>query len=213
TIYRDNLALITETRTVDLPDSAITLVIEGVVGTLLPQSAVIADVARPVAEANFDFDRLTPRALLQRSVGESVIVTRTNPVTGIATRAAATVVAAGRDVILQFEEGHEALYCSGLPERLEFARLPDGLRAKPRLALKLAPGEAGPRTVHVSYLAHGFEWSADYVARLNEDGTRMDLRGWATLTNRTDATFSQAEVQLVAGTLNILAAADGGSRP
>src|SRR5690606_35507391 len=56
-IYRDNLALITETRTVDLPDSAITLVIEGVVGTLLPQSAVIADIARPLAEANFDFDR------------------------------------------------------------------------------------------------------------------------------------------------------------
>src|SRR5688572_28335635 len=85
-------------------------------------------------------------------------------------------------------------------------------RAKPRLSVKLAPGEAGPRTVHVSYLAHGFEWSADYIARLNEGGNRMDLTGWATLTNRTDTAFSQAEVQLVAGTLNILAAADGGSR-
>src|SRR5688572_32539175 len=53
-------------------------------------------------------------------------------------------------------------------------------RAKPRLSVKLAPGEAGPRTVHVSYLAHGFEWSADYIARLNEGGNRMDLTGWAT---------------------------------
>lgn len=212
TIYRDNLALITETRTVDLPDSAVTLVIEGVVETLLPQSAVIADIARPLAEANFDFDRLTPRALLERSVGESVIVTRTNPVTGIATRAAATVVSAGEGVILRLEGGHEALYCSGLPERLEFARIPGGLRAKPQLSVKLAPGEAGPRTVKVSYLAHGFGWSADYVARLNERSDRMDLSGWATLTNRTDAAFEQAEVQLVAGRLNILAVANGGSR-
>lgn len=212
TIYRDNLALITETRTVDLPGSAATLVIEGVVGTLLPQSAVIADLARPLAEANFDFDPLTPRTLLQRSVGESVVVTRTDPATGVATRAAATVVSAGDGVILRLDEGHEALYCSGLPERLEFARIPDGLRAKPQLSVKLAPGEAGRRTVKVSYLAHGFGWSADYVARLNERGNRMDLSGWATLTNRTDAAFDQAEVQLVAGRLNILAAADGGSR-
>ena len=64
----------------------------------------------------------------------------------------------------------------------------------------------------VSYLAHGFGWSADYVARLNERGNRMDLSGWATLENRTDTAFDQAEVQLVAGRLNILAAADGGSR-
>jgi hypothetical protein len=211
TIYRDNLALITETRTVDLPDSAVTLVIEGVVETLLPQSAVIADIARPVAEANFDFDRLTPRALLEGSVGESVIVTRTNPATGVATRAAARVVSAGEGVILWLEDGHEALYCSGLPERLEFVRIPDGLRAKPQLSVKLAPGEAGPRTVKVSYLAHGFAWSADYVARLNERSNRMNLSGWATLTNRTGAAFQQAEVQLVAGNLNILAAAGGGS--
>lgn len=212
TIYRDNLALVTETRTVDLPDSAVTLVIEGVVETLLPQSAVIADVVRPLAEANFDFDRLTPRALLERSVGESVIVTRINPGTGIATRAAATVVSAGEDVILRLEDGHEALYCSGLPERLEFTRIPDELRAKPQLSVKLAPGEAGPRTVKVSYLAHGLEWSADYVARLNERSNRMDFSGWATVKNHTDAAFKQAEVQLVAGRLNILASADGGSR-
>jgi hypothetical protein len=113
--------------------------------------------------------------------------------------------------MLRLEGGQEALYCSGLPERLEFARIPDGLRAKPQLSVKLAPGEAGPRTVKVSYLAHGFEWNADYVARLNERSNRMDLSGWATLTNSTDAAFEQAEVQLVAGRLNILAEADGGS--
>lgn len=39
----------------------------------------------------------------------------------------------------------------------------------------------------------------------------MRLAGWATLTNSTGAVFEQAEVQLVAGRLNILAFYDGGS--
>ena len=69
TIYRDDLALITETRTVDLPAGAVTLVIDDVVETLLPQSAIVTDSGRTLAESNFDFDRLTPRSLLERSIG------------------------------------------------------------------------------------------------------------------------------------------------
>jgi hypothetical protein len=211
TIYRDDLALVTETRTVDLPGGAVTLVIEDVVETLLPQSAILTDAARPLAESNFDFDRLTPRSLLERSIGEAVTLTRTNPATGRVTRTAATILAVGEGVVLQTADGHEALYCSGLPERLELERLPGELLAKPRLSVKLAAGEPGPRTVRVSYLAHGFAWSSDYVAHLNERSSAMHLAGWATLTNSTGTVFDQAEVQLVAGRLNILAAEEGGS--
>ncbi len=89
--------------------------------------------------------------------------------------------------------------------------MPDELLAKPRLSVKLAAGAAGPRTVKVSYLAHGFAWSSDYVAHLNERSDAMSLAGWATVTNATGAVFEQAEVQLVAGKLNILEAGEGGS--
>jgi hypothetical protein len=211
TIYRDDLALVTETRTVDLPAVPVTLVIEDVVETLLPQSAVIAGAARVLAESNFDFDRLTPRSLLERSIGETVMITRTNPATGTVTRTAATILAVGDGVVLQSGAGTEALYCSGLPERLELMRAPDELLAKPRLSVQLAGGEAGPRTVEVSYLAHGFAWSSDYVAHLDADSDALRLAGWATLTNTTGSVFEQAEMQLVAGRLNILAAEEGGS--
>jgi hypothetical protein len=211
TIYRDDLALITETRTVDLPAGAVTLVIDGVVETLLPQSAIVTESGRTLAESNFDFDRLTPRSLLERSIGQSVTITRTNPANGRVTRTAATIVAVGEGVVLQTAGGAEALYCSGLPERLELTHVPDELLAQPRLSVKLAAGEAGPRTVRVSYLAHGFAWSSDYVAHLNERSDAMSLAGWATLVNSTGTVFEQAEVQLVAGKLNILGAEEGGS--
>lgn len=212
TIYRDDLALVTETRTVNLPAAPVTLVFEDVVETLLPQSAVVTELDRTLAESNFDFNRLTPRSLLERSIGETVTLTRTHPATGRVTRTAATIVSVGDGVVLQTADGHEALYCSGLPERLELMRVPDELLAKPRLSVDLAAGPPGPRTVKVSYLAHGFAWSSDYVAHLNERSTAISLAGWATLTNSTGTAFEQAEVQLVAGRLNILDAEEGGSR-
>ena len=211
TIYRDDLALITETRTVNLPAAAVTLVFDGVVDTLLPQSAVVTAVGRPLAESNFTFDRLTPLSLIARSVGETVTITRTNPKNGTVTRVPATILSAEKGVLLRIGDGNEALYCSGLPERLELERIPGDLTAKPRLSIKLAAGDAGARTVQVSYLAHGFSWSSDYVASLNERSDRMRLAGWATLTNFTGTAFEQAEVQLVAGKLNILSKPEGGS--
>jgi hypothetical protein len=211
TVYRDGLALVTEKRTVDLPAAPVTLVIQNVVETLLPPSAVIGELGRPLAESNFDFDRLTPATLLARSLGTAVTITRTHPATGRVTRTPATLVAAGEGVILQSADGHEALYCSGLPERLELEALPAGLVAEPQLSVRLAAGPPGPRTVEVSYLAHGFGWSSDYVAHLNERSDRLRLSGWATLTNETGTVFTQAEVQLVAGVLNVLPAEEGGS--
>jgi hypothetical protein len=213
TIYRDGFALVTEKRTVDLPAAPTTLVIQDVVETLLPQSAVIDELGRPLAESNFDFDRLTPATLLARSVGSAVTITRTDPATGRVTRTRATLVAAGDGVVLATPEGHEALYCSGLPERLELDALPGGLVAQPQLSVRLAAGVAGRRTVEVSYLAHGFGWSSDYVAHLNQRSDRLHLVGWATLTNATGRVFDDAEVQLVAGVLNVLPAEDGGSAP
>jgi hypothetical protein len=211
TIYRDDLALITETRTVNLPAAAVTLVIDGVVDTLLPQSAVVVGAGRPLAESNFTFDRLTPKSLLERSIGETVTITRTNPKNGTVTRVPATILSAEKGVLLRIGDGNEALYCSGLPERLELEKIPGELTAKPRLSIKLAAGDAGARTVQVSYLAHGFTWSSDYIASLNERSDRMRLAGWATLTNATGTAFEQAEVQMVAGKLNILSKQEGGS--
>ena len=212
TIYPDNLALITETRTVTLPDSAVTLVIQDVVDTLLPQSAVVADLDRPLAESNFDFNQLTPESLLENAVGTSITLVRTNPATGIVSYTAASVLAVGEEVVLELEDGKEVVHCSGLPEGIVFEAIPDGLYNEPQLSMKIAAGPGGERTFRVSYLAHGFTWTADYVAHLDGRGERMDLAGWATVTNSSGRTFNQTELQLVAGRLNVLSANDGGSR-
>lgn len=213
TIYRDGIALVTETRTVDLPAEPATVVFQGVVNSLLPRSAVMSGAGRALAETDFRFDRLTPASLLQRSVGKQVTIVRTAPGSGMVTRTQATVLSADTGVVLRLAQGNQVLYCEGLPERLEFAEVPGELTPNPTLSVRLAGGAAGRRTLTVSYLAHGFSWSADYVAQLDERSRRMRLAGWVTLHNDTNSGFQQAQVQVVAGRLNLTRADQGGSRP
>jgi len=213
TIYRDGIALVTETRHVEMPAEPVTLVFQGVVDSLLPRSAVISGAGRPLAEADFRHDRLTPASLLKRSVGKVVTIVRTAPRSGVVTRLEATIESADQGVVLRTVQGNEALFCSGLPERLEFAEVPGELTPTPTLSVRLGGGNAGMRTVTLSYLARGFSWSADYVAQLNKASSRMDLAGWITLRNETNSGFRQAQVQVVAGRLNLIPADDDGSRP
>jgi hypothetical protein len=212
TIYRDFFALITETRTVDLPAEAVTLEFDGVVDTLIPQSAVIAETGRTVEEGNYDFDRLSTANLLRKSIGRKVTLTRTNRATGKASQVEATLISANDGgVIFNTGAGAEALKCSGLPEKMTFEQIPADLKLKPALSIHLAAGTPGKRQVRVSYIAQGFGWAADYVARVDADANRMNLQGWLTLRNFTSARFESAQVQVVAGRLNLLDVAGRGS--
>jgi hypothetical protein len=212
TIYRDLFALITETRTVDLPAGGVTLSFDGVVETLLPASAVVADTGRELAERNYDYDELTSNSLFARSIGQHVVLTRTQPGSGKVTQVDATILAANYSgITFSTADGAEALHCSGVPEQVTFSEIPADLHAKPRLSVRLAAGSAGRRTVKLTYLAQGFTWKSDYVARLDARGTKMDLRGWITLRNFTNATLHDAQVNVVAGRLHLLDQSQGGT--
>jgi hypothetical protein len=205
TIYRDLFALVTETRIVDLPAGQVTLVFDGVVESLLPQSAVVTGTGRALRESNYDYQVLSPETLLTKAIGREVLLTRTNPATGRVHQLPARLVAANRGgVVFQTLDGNEALHCSGLPEQLSFAEIPGELSASPALSVRLDAGNPGKREVRVSYLAYGFGWSADYVGTLAASADRMDLHGWITLHNLTQAEFHGAQVQVVAGRLNLL---------
>ena len=212
TIYRDLFALVTETRTVNLPEGPVTLSFDGVVETLLPASAVVADTGRALEERNYDYDQLTPNHLFEKSVGRTVTLTRSLPGSGKVTQIEATIVSAGPGgIVLRTVDGAEALHCSGIPEQVTFREIPDNLHARPRLSIRLANGAAGPRTVKLSYLAHGFAWKSDYVARLDAKGEHVDLNGWVTLRNLTNATLHDVDLQLVAGKLHLLDEDEGGT--
>ncbi|MEX0645542.1 MAG: hypothetical protein WD076_09540, partial [Parvularculaceae bacterium] len=184
TIYRDDLALLIEKRRVELPAGVSTIAFEGVNERIIAQSALLQEFGAIAIERNFDFDLITPAKFFERSVGETVVLTRTNLATGAVARKAAKIISAGAEqgVILEVDGRYEAYQCSGLPESISAAGMPAGLRAKPTLSLTVSAEKAGPQELTISYLASGFGWQADYVLSLAGDAN-AGLLGWLTVTN------------------------------
>lgn len=198
---REGLALIVETRTVDLPAGEGIIRFRGLATGVVPQSAVLEGLPAHVVERNADFDLLSPASLMEKSVGEVVRVVRTNPATGEQVEKAAVIRAGAQGTVLEIDGRFEALDCSGQTERVIFDRVPEGLGDQPVLSVRTRAERAGRHTVTLAYLATGLQWSADYVARLDPSDGTLDLTGWVTLANFGGTGFPDAPVQVVAGTL------------
>lgn len=199
---KQGLALIIETRTIDLPAGEAVIRLKGVATGIIPQTATLDGLPATVVERNTDFDLLSPGSLLQKSVGEVVRLVRTNPETGVEVEKAAIVRSGPYGTVLEIDGRLEALQCSGGPERIIFDRVPEGLSDQPVLSVRTRAETAGRYTVTLAYLATGLQWSADYVARVNADGRTLNLDGWITLANFGGTSFADAPVQVVAGNLN-----------
>ncbi|WP_338244253.1 DUF4139 domain-containing protein [Aurantiacibacter hainanensis] len=202
-------AMISETRTVTLPPGESRIRFEGVAEGMVAVSAIVTGLPGGTIEKNRNADLLGPAALVDGTLGNRVTITRTNPATGDAESEQAVVrTRADGGLVLQTQDGYEAVRCSGLPERLTFDEVPDGLSARPIFSIDTRDESGGTYTVTLSYLAWGFDWEASYVATMHEgrdsDDVRFDLTSWLTILNDNGQSFADAELMAVAGTLNIV---------
>jgi hypothetical protein len=201
-------ALVTETRTIRVPAGRSIIRFEGVAEGMLPESAIVTGLPRPVNEKNRDARLLSPAALVDAYLKRRVMITRTSRATGKAKTEEAVIQSGPRGgVLLTTAAGVEALSCSGLPESLRYRGVPDDLSAKPTLSIVTDTAKATTATVQLSYLAQGFDWSANYVARVADDGKTLDLFAWLTVANGGSQGFARAHTQVVAGGLHREAAA------
>ena len=208
TIYPDNLGLVRETRTVDIPAGVVDIRFFGVSDMIIPQSAVLEEFEGLRLEGNFDSDLVTPAKLLERSVGETLTIRRLNPVTGTSDLVGAKLVSAAPDVnagisaIFSTADGVEGYQCSGLVEAIILSGLPEGLHSVPVLSTRVVAETAGPKEIKLTYLTRGLSWSADYRMDVEEGKDEVALLGWLTLTNKTSKSFKETELSVVAGSLN-----------
>ena len=199
TIYNNDLALVQDRRQLSVPQGRSRQEFPDVSAQIRPETVTLTGDGVGIVEQNFDFDLLSPQALMQKAVGETVTLVRTNPATGAETREQARVLAANGGVVLQIGNRIEVLRDDGLPVRVIFDHVPAGLRARPTLSVTVQSARAGRRPLTLTYLTPGLGWSADYVALFDEANGRMDVQGWITLTNNSGTPYNNADVLLVAG--------------
>jgi hypothetical protein len=199
TIYNNDLALVQDTRQIDLRAGRTRQEFPGVSGRISPETVTLSGADVGIVEQNFDFDLLSPSKLMEKAVGEEVTLIRTNPATGAEQRERAKVLAVNGGVVLQIGPRIEVLRDDGLPVRVVFDGVPENLRPRPTLSVTLDSVRAGARPVTLSYLTRGMGWKADYVTLFDEQAGTIDVQGWVTLTNTTGTTFDNADTLLVAG--------------
>jgi hypothetical protein len=199
TIYNNDRALVEDKRTLNLPTGRSRQEFRDVSAQIQPETVTLNGRGISIVEQNFDFDLLTPSALMQNAVGQTVTLVRVNPATGGELRERAKILAANGGVVMQIGDHIEVLRDDGLPARVIFDQVPATLRARPTLSVTLDSNAGGARPVTLTYLTPGLGWAADYVALFDEANGRMDVQGWITLTNNSGTPYLNASTLLVAG--------------
>ncbi|WP_420607684.1 DUF4139 domain-containing protein [Novosphingopyxis sp.] len=214
--YPRGYALITETRTIDLPQGESKLRFEGVSEGMYPESAIISGLPQGVIEKNRDARLLSPAGLVDAYLRRSVTLQRTNPATGVVrTQAAILRTGSQGGIVIETDEGFEALRCTGLPERLLFDEVPKDLSPRPTLSVLTQSDRPVRATLQLTYLAEGFDWEASYIVEVKAAGAatedaaadpdaarKLSLFAWLTVANGGDQRFPDAQLLTVAGEPN-----------
>ncbi len=199
TIYNNGQSLVQDERQLTVAAGRNRIEFPDVSARIRPETVTLSGGGLAIVEQNFDFDLLTPDKLMDKAVGQSITLIRTNPATGAERTERAKVLAANGGIVLQIGERIEVLRDDGLPVRAVFDRLPPNLRARPTLSVTVDAASAGTVPTRLSYLTPNLGWTADYVALFDAAKGAMDIQGWVTLTNSTGTTFANARTLLVAG--------------
>lgn len=197
TVYTGGFALINDYRQLPLKQGTTEIVLVDVPSSLIAESVQLAPIrsgAFKTQQMSLQAALLTPGALLRRYVGREVGLIKTHPTTGAETEVKAQVLSANGPVLLV-----DGRLETGVPGRLVFPEAPASLHARAALVARVEARASAPVPATFRYLADGLSWQADYTATLNEAGTGLDLTGWATIRNATDAPFDQATLRVVAG--------------
>ena len=217
TIYRDpgrnggslrldslgGFAVITETRQVVVPAGRSRIRFVGVVDGIIPESAIVTGLPGGVIEKNRDTALLSPSALMRAARGKVITLKRTNKATGKTELVNGEIVSASdQGVVFRTSAGNEALRCSGQPETFSYGLDAEGLSARPTLSVQTRSSKSLTATITLTYIAEGFDWSANYTAHLNPDGKTANIGGWITLANGNSVSLNNARTQIVAGGLH-----------
>jgi hypothetical protein len=200
TVYNQNFGVVKETRTVDIKPGISTLAIENVASSIDATTVHFKSLDDPtgvrILEQNYQFDLLSPTAILEKSVGKKVRWHRTLPDGKKETVEGTLLTPPSQGIVVRANDGRLLLTPSGEVEVLE---LPEGLIPRPTLVWQLDADKGGRQKTEVSYMTDNINWQADYVVTVNKDDTMLDLDGWVTLSNTSGASYKDAKLKLVAG--------------
>jgi len=198
TIYNNNLALVHETRQVDLPKPTGIFSFRDVAAQIDPTSVHFKSVSNPTAvrvlEQNFEYDLVSADKILQRYIDQNVRL-----MTKQGTAVEGKLLSVGGNVVLQAADNSIRILNNSEIISTDLPKLPDGLITRPTLIWQVQNNGAASQQIEISYLTSGMSWHAEYVGVLDANDQNMELNAWVSLDNNSGATYKDAKLLLVAG--------------
>lgn len=212
TVYNQGFGLVKETRVLNLKEGRQSVAVEDVASQIETNSVGIRSLTDPdgftVLEQNYQYDLISPLAILNKSVGQKVKFIRTigqqrDVLEGILISSPTSIVGSPdgssqqtyNGMVIRTDDGRIVLSPSG---EVEVTSVPAGLISRPTLLWDIEAAKAGQNTIELSYLTQGMNWNADYVLMYDGVG-HGDLKGWVTMNNQCGIGFTDAKLKLLAG--------------
>jgi len=197
TVYNDNLGVVRDVRSMDIARGASRLQISNVAAMLNPATVKI-NFRGKVLEQNYQFDLVSADKILQRYIDRKVdfVDEQGNIISGT------LLSVQGGTAVVRKEDGGLNMLTDMGKYRISVDELPGGLITRPTLVWSITADRAGKQDVELIYQTGGMSWQAEYVAVLKDKDTKMDLNAWVNLTNNSGASFQNARLKLVAGSVN-----------
>ncbi len=201
TVYNSNFALVKDVRTIELVKGINHLEVEDVAAQIDATSVLFKSLTAPnsvvILEQNYQYDLISPDNILNKSVGKRATFTRFDS-NGRAYTDSGIILnpVSNGGLVIKTDDGQIVLRPSG---QVSLESMPEGLHPRPTLSWMLRSEREGTQDAEISYITQGINWTADYVALVNKDDTRLDLSGWVTLDNKSGTTYKDAKLTLIAG--------------
>jgi hypothetical protein len=197
TVYNSNLALVKDTRTLELGTGRQTFRLRDVSAQIDATSVHLAAKSGgplTVLEQNYQYDLVSADKLLDRYIDQDVTLTGKDGKVTTGTLLSYD----GGSLVLNKKPGIAIVNRAELKE-VAGADLPGGLITKPTLVWMIDNAGAARREATLSYLTGGLSWHAEYVAVLDQDDRIASWAGWVSLENSSGTSFPEARLKLVAG--------------
>lgn len=203
TVTNANLALVRETRQIDLSKGIHPFQFLDIPSEIDPSSVHIEslDQSFTVLEQNYEYDLVSVDKVLKRALEQQVQLVHPE----LGEHRGKLLSVSANYLMLLSDEGQMQI----IPRSDELkVMLNDyqkaAFRTKPTLLWQVEASKKGSRPARISYLSGGMDWHADYVGTLNAAETKLTLSSWVTVENKSGKVFKNARLKLLAGDLNIV---------
>jgi hypothetical protein len=201
TVYNDNLGVVKDQRKFAVASGVSELRFTDVASSIDPTSVHLSPLGRTPLEIlwqDYRFDLVSTDKLLEKYVDQPIDVsTKDDQV-----KRGTLLSFDPSSLVIQEPGGGLSLLNRSEVRQVGLKELPKGLITRPTLVWRLRSGAAAEEPLELSYMTGGMSWHAEYVAVLQDGAARLDLQGWASVENRSGATYENAKIKLVAGSIH-----------